>query len=73
MIDFAHEELFPFLTLLALGNVLNSAAEAYGPSLRPGTRKICEPMTLYPADLAVSPPYPVLLMDVRLRISTTDS
>src|SRR5258708_21029368 len=68
MIDFAHEEVFFFLALLAFGNVLSSATETHDPSLRPGTFKIREPMTLYPADRAVLPPNPELMVDVRLRI-----
>src|SRR5258708_21715046 len=68
MIDFAHEEVLLFLALLAFGNVLSSATETHDPSLRPGTFKIREPMTLYPADRAVLPPNPELMVDVRLRI-----
>src|SRR5258708_13494831 len=68
MIDFAHEEVLLFLALLAFGNVLSSATETHDPSLRPGTFKIREPMTLYPADRAVLPPNPELTVDVRLRI-----
>src|SRR5260370_12465854 len=68
MIDFAHEELLLFLTLPAFSNVLNSAAEADDPPLMPRARKISNSISLYPADLAVSPPYPVLEMDVLLRI-----
>jgi hypothetical protein len=55
MIDFAHEELFLFLTLLTFGNVLNSTAEAYDPSVSSGTCKKCESMSVHPADLALSP------------------
>src|SRR5258707_5634651 len=61
MIDFAHEEVFFFLALLAFGNVLSSATETHDPSLRPGTFKIREPMTLYPADRPVLPPNPELM------------
>src|SRR5258708_13388079 len=68
MIDFEEEEVLLFLTLLAFGNVLSSANETHDPSLRPGTFKIREPMTLYPADRAVLPPNPELTVDVRLRI-----
>src|SRR5260370_40553798 len=68
MIDFAHEEVFLFLALFAFGNVLGSATETHDPSLRLGTFKIREPMTLYPADRAVLPPNPELMVDVRLRI-----
>src|SRR5215813_13623233 len=60
MIDFAHEEVFFFLTLLALGDVLDGADEPHDLSLRPGTLKISKSMILHPADLAVSPPNPVL-------------
>src|SRR4029077_3772648 len=56
------------LALLTFGNVLNSAAKAYDPSLRPSTRKICEPIPFHPADLAISSPYSVFVMDVRLGI-----
>jgi hypothetical protein len=57
-----------FLTLLAFGNVLNSAAEAYDPALMPRALKISKSMTLHPADLAVSPPNPVLMVEIRLLI-----
>jgi hypothetical protein len=67
MIDFAHEEVLLFLALLAFGNVLSGADEAHDLSLRPGTLEIGKPMSLHPADLAVSPLNPVL-MRVRLRI-----
>jgi len=56
------------LTLLAFGNVLNGAAEADDSALRPHAYKISKSISLHPADLAVSPPYPVLMMEVRLRI-----
>src|SRR5258706_3880290 len=68
MIDFAHEEVFLFLALFAFGNVLSSATKTQDPSLRPDTFKIREPVTLYPADRAVLPPNPELVVDVRLRI-----
>src|SRR5258708_2010950 len=60
MIDLAHEEVLAFLALLAFGNVLCGADEAHGLSLRPGTLEIGKSMILHPADLAVSPPDPVL-------------
>src|SRR5260370_11953612 len=67
MIDFAHEEVFLFLALLAFGDVLNRPAEAHDPALRSGALKISKSMTLRPADAAVSLPNPEL-MAVRLRI-----
>src|SRR5258708_15358228 len=67
MIDFAHEEVFLFLALLAVGDVLNRPAEAHDPALRSGALKISKSMTLRPADVAVSLPNPEL-MGVRLRI-----
>src|SRR5258708_10522463 len=60
MIDLAHEEVLPFLALLAFGNVLCGADEAHDLSLTPGTLEIGKSMILHPADLAVSPPDPVL-------------
>src|SRR6267143_257800 len=60
MIDLAHEEVLAFLALLAFGNVLCGADEAHDLSLRPGTLEIGKSMILHPADLAVSPPDPVL-------------
>src|SRR5262249_27361984 len=60
MIDFAHEEVFLFLALLAFGNVLNRPAEAHSPPLRPGALKISKSVSLHPADLAISPPDPEL-------------
>src|SRR5258708_15983463 len=67
MIDFAHEEINLLLALLAFGSVLSGADEAREPSLTPGALEISKPMSLHPADLAVSPLNPVL-MRVRLRI-----
>src|SRR5260370_17435357 len=60
MIDLAHEEVLPFLALLAFGNVLCGADEAHDLSLRPGTLEIGKSMILHPADLAVFPPDTVL-------------
>src|SRR5260370_5279386 len=67
MIDFAHEEINLLLALLAFGNVLSGADEAREPSLTPGALEISKPMSLHPADLAVSPLNPVP-MRVRLPI-----
>src|SRR6266478_1651454 len=60
MIDFAHEEVLLFLALLALGDVLDGAAETHGPALTPGALEIGEPKSLHPADRAVCPPQPEL-------------
>src|SRR6266853_626879 len=58
MIDFSHEEVLLLLVLLAFGNVLDGAAEAHGPALRPGALKIGKSVSLHPADLAITPPDP---------------
>src|SRR5215475_14162648 len=68
MIDLAHQEMLFFLALLAFGDVLNGAAQAHGPSLRPSTLKICERISLHPADGPISPPNPEFMVNVRLRI-----
>src|SRR5215470_17888648 len=68
MINLAHEEVLLLLALLAFGNVLNRAAEAHDAALRPRALKISKPMGLHPADLAVSPPNPILMVEVRLQI-----
>src|SRR5258708_32519656 len=72
MIDLAHEEVLPFLALLAFGNVLCGADEAHDLSLTPGTLEIGKSMILHPADLAVSPPDPPLDRE-RLRIDGINS
>src|SRR5215470_6180107 len=48
MIDLAHQEVLLLLAFLAFGNVLNGAAEAYGPTLRPGPLKIGKSVSLHP-------------------------
>src|SRR5215831_12493778 len=68
MIDFAHEEMLFFLALLAFGDVVNGAAEAHGPSLRAGSFKICERISLHRTDGTISPPHPEFMVNVRLRI-----
>src|SRR5260370_2491776 len=68
MVEAGEGEVLLFLELLALGNVLDGAAEGHDPALRPGARKICEPITLHPTDRAVSPPNPELMVDEGLRI-----
>src|SRR5262245_40618963 len=68
MINLAHQEVLLFLLLFAFGDVLYGAAEAYDPALGPRAIKISKSVGLHPADLAVSPPNPVLVVDIRLWI-----
>ena len=60
MIDLAHEEVLPFLALLAFGNVLDGADKVRGPPPTPGALEASKPTHLHPADFAVSPLNPVL-------------
>src|SRR5215468_2372801 len=46
------------LTFLAFGDVLDGAAKAHGPALRPCALKIGKSVSLHPADLSVTPPDP---------------
>jgi len=61
MIDLAHEEVNLLLARFAFGNVRNGADEAGGPPLRPGALEISKPMSVDPADLAITPQNPVLM------------
>src|SRR5260370_1427951 len=56
MIDFAHEQVFLFFTLLAFGDVLCAAGHSYCPSVTPGALEMTKPLNLPPTDLAASPP-----------------
>src|SRR5499427_395675 len=55
MIDLAHEEVLPFLALLAFCDIRNGADDARGPSLTLRAFEISTPMHLHPADLTASP------------------
>src|SRR5215467_4081791 len=61
MIDLAHEEVLPFLTLLAFCNVRDCAGEAHDPSLPANALEISKPMSLYPSDFTILPLDPVLM------------
>src|SRR5258708_40263773 len=71
MTDLAHEEVLPFLALLAFGNVLDGADEARNPPLTPGTFETSKPTHLDPADFAASSLNSVLTRGA-LRIGGTE-
>src|SRR5260370_2350441 len=58
MIDFAHQEVLFFLTLLAFGNVRKGADEAHGPSLAPVAFEIPNPQRSHPPAFPLPPPNP---------------
>src|SRR5215472_4093807 len=60
MADLAHQEVLPFVALLAFGNVLTGTDHADSTSLDRGTFEIRKPASLHTPDRTVSPLNPVL-------------
>jgi hypothetical protein len=60
MINLAHQEVLPFLALLAFSDLLDGADEARASPLTPGALETSKPTHLHPADFAISPLNPVL-------------